>query len=74
MAATKTDQSTKLIVKVQTGLTSGGEPQYSQRSFSSINPAATDDSLLSAGNALGTLQEHEVGSIMRQDVCTLSEE
>ncbi|MBB5336801.1 DUF1659 domain-containing protein [Pectinatus brassicae] len=73
MAATKTEQSTKLIVKVQTGLTASGEPKFSQRNFASINAAATDDSLLSAGNALGALQEYPVGAVMRQDVCTLSE-
>ncbi|MDQ0202582.1 DUF1659 domain-containing protein [Pectinatus haikarae] len=74
MAAIKKDQSTSLIVKVQNGVTESGQAKYAQRSFASINPAASDDSLLAAGTAIGALQSHAVGMVMRQDVCTLGEE
>lgn len=46
MPAIKTDQSTKLIIKVQTGVTESGKAKYSQRGFASINPATADDGLL----------------------------
>ncbi|WP_196594252.1 DUF1659 domain-containing protein [Pectinatus sottacetonis] len=73
MAVTKTDQSTKLIVNVQTGVDANGKAKYGQRNFASINPGVSDDVLLSTGKALGTLQSHQLGTIMRQDECTLSE-
>ena len=73
MSAAKTDQSTKLIVKVQTGVTESGQAKYEQRNFSYINPAAADDGLLAIGKSLGALQSHSVGAVMRQDVYTLSE-
>ncbi|WP_182186075.1 DUF1659 domain-containing protein [Pectinatus frisingensis] len=73
MPAIKTDQSTKLIIKVQTGVTESGKAKYSQRSFASINPATADDGLLTVGKSISELQKYPAGVIMRQDVCTLDE-
>ncbi|TCS76700.1 DUF1659 domain-containing protein [Pectinatus cerevisiiphilus] len=74
MATVKKDLSTSLIIKVENGITESGKTKYAQRSFSAINPAVSDDNLLNAGTAIGALQAHTLGTVVRQDTCTLSQE
>lgn len=74
MAVIKKDAKTVLAVKVLTGTTSSGKSKYAERSFSSINPAVTDDDLLTVGTAIGALQSHDVKFIIRRDTCSLRQE
>ncbi|WP_019551978.1 DUF1659 domain-containing protein [Propionispira raffinosivorans] len=67
MAAAKKGQTSKLILKVQTGLNKAGEVTLSQRTFNNVNPALADVDLLAIGTALGALQSHTVDSVNRQD-------
>lgn len=69
--AVKTDKTSKLILKVQTGTNTAGEPTYSQRSFANINPALSDDDFLAIGTAVAALQSHTVGAVNRQDGATV---
>ena len=71
MAAKKETQSTKLVLKVVTGTSSSGKAITSSRTFSAVNPAATDDDMLDVGAALGALQAHDVQTISRVDTATL---
>ena len=73
MAATKSEATARLILKVETGQTAAGAPVYSQRSFAHINPALTDDDVLAIGNALAGLQIRPLGSVHRQDTAKLTE-
>lgn len=69
--AVKKDQTTKLILKVQTGTNAAGAATYSQRIFAHVNPALSDDDFLAIATALGSLQAHEVGSVNRQDAAAV---
>lgn len=71
MAITKVDLETKMILKVQTGVTAAGKPAYAQRSLKHINPALGNDDFLDIGEAIGGLQSHEVASVARQDQANL---
>ena len=71
MAAKKETQSAKLIIDVVTGTSSSGKSITKARTFSAVNPAATDDDMLDVGAALGALQAHDVKTIKRVDTATL---
>lgn len=73
MAAIKTNETTKLVLKVENGVNANGTPIYSQRAFNKINPAIANDDLLAIGQKIGGLQEHTVGVISRQDNTELIE-
>ena len=71
MAAKKETQSAKLIIDVVTGTSSSGKSITKARTFSAVNPAATDDDMLDIGAKLGALQAHDVSTIKRVDTATL---
>lgn len=73
MAAVKTNETTKLILAVETGTTAGGVPVYGKRSFADIRPSISDDDVLSVGTALAELQTRTLGKVMRQDTAVLVE-
>ena len=73
MAAVKANESTKLVLKVETGTKANGTPIYNQRTFTKINPAIGNDDLLAIGQQLGELQAYTVGAVTRQDVTELVE-
>jgi Protein of unknown function (DUF1659). len=69
--AIKKDQTSKMILKVQTGVNAAGVAAYSQRTFANIDPALSDDDFLAIAKALGSLQSQTVGSIHRQDAASI---
>lgn len=73
MAATKKNQTSKLIIRVESGVNSSGAAVYSQRTFTHINPALSDDDVLNIGKVLGALQKYPVDSVNRQDAAALAE-
>lgn len=74
MAVNKAEQTAKLMIKVQTGVNASGNPVYRQRSFANMNPALTDEDVLSIGTMIGELQEHGVEAISRQENAVLAAE
>lgn len=74
MAATKSNETTKLILKVQTGTTDLGNPVYASRTFSKFNPSIADADLLTIGEAMANLQKYPLASINRQDNSALAAE
>jgi len=74
MAAKKDTQSTKLVLKVVTGMNADGKATTASRTFGSVNPAISDDDLLSIGTKLGGLQSHELATVNRIDTSSLVEE
>lgn len=74
MAVVKAEQSAKLMIKVQTGTNTSGDPVYRQRSLANLNPALTDEEVMAIGQALGTLQAHPIEAIARQDNAILANE
>ena len=72
MAVTKTMQSTKLILAVETGVGPDGAAVYAKRNLRNINTAIADEDAYDVAAAVGTLQSCPVGDIARQDVAILS--
>ncbi len=70
--ATRKDATTKLAVQVI--LSSDGEKEkYGQRVFMHINPALSDEDVLSIGTKLGALQSYAVKAVNRTDAAGLGE-
>lgn len=65
MAVIKTPQSSKLVVKVQTGVNTSGNPVYRLRSFQNVKPSAADADVHAVAQALADLQQHAVANIAR---------
>lgn len=74
MAAVRAEETVKLIIKVQTGISDSGNPVYSARSFANINTALSDDDVLDIGRSLAELQECAVQAVVRQENAALAAE
>ncbi|MDD6698215.1 MAG: DUF1659 domain-containing protein [Veillonellaceae bacterium] len=74
MAVKKDSQSTKLVLKVVTGTDAKGKALTASRTFSNVNPAISDDDLLSISGKLGGLQSHALAAVNRIDTASLVEE
>lgn len=67
MAVTKVPQATKLVVKIQTGVNTNGNPVYRLRSFMNVKPGAADADIHAIGQALAGLQKYPAVNIARVD-------
>lgn len=67
MAVIKVPQSSRLILKVQTGVNDDGKAVYRQRSFNNLKADATDDDIHAVGLVLAGLQQYQVEAIGRID-------
>ncbi len=74
MAAIKTNESTKLVLAVETGTAAGGAPIYGQRSLTHIRPSLSDTDALAVGTAVAGLQAYPLGKVTRHDTAILVEE
>lgn len=72
MAVTKSDQSTKIVLRVEKGVKPDGSTVYASRTLSHMNPVLSDEDLYDIGAGLGTLQTCPVGDIIRHDTATLA--
>jgi len=73
MAAIKTQATSKLILKVETGTTEAGAAVYSQRSFGDINPELGTEDAYAVASALAALQTYPLSAIIRTDSSVLTE-
>ena len=71
MAVTKTSQSAKLIIKVQTKTDANGDAVYAQRSINNLNPVVADSEVYTVGTVVAELQKYPVEAVSRQDVAAL---
>ncbi len=67
MAVSKTVESSKMVLRVQSGLDGAGKAVYKNVSLSGLNPAAADADVFDAATALGGLQQYTVASVLRVD-------
>lgn len=74
MAVVKVPQSVKLVLKVQTGVNTAGNPVYRSRSFANVKTAAADSDVFAVAQGLAGLQKHTLVDIGRQDVNNLINE
>ena len=71
MAVTKAPQTTKLVVKVQTGLNAAGNPVYRLRSFANVKSGAADSDVYAVGLGLASLQKYPAVNVARIDEANL---
>ncbi|MBQ8697939.1 MAG: DUF1659 domain-containing protein [Schwartzia sp.] len=74
MATVKKDQSTKLLLSVETGVKADGSAACSQRTIRSVNPAISDENAYDVASAVGALQTYPLNGIARQDTSALIRE
>ncbi len=67
----KTNASSKMFINVITGRSENGEV-LTKRTISKINPELSDEDFYAAGRLLGSLQGHDVKTIIRQDSATIN--
>lgn len=67
MAVVKSPQSGKMVLKVQTGVSETGSPVFKLRTYANIRSEAADSDLYAVAAGLGSLQQHTLVDIVRQD-------
>lgn len=67
MAIVKNADSSRLTIKVQTGMGTNGKPVLKNRIFADIKAAATDEAVYEVAAGLAGLQTHPVDAILRED-------
>ena len=67
MAVSKAVESSKMVLRVQTGLDGAGKAAYKNVSLNGLDPAAADADVYDAATALGGLQQYAVASVLRVD-------
>lgn len=72
MAAVKTRVDTRLSVVMTTGEVKNGKDVTRTISLSSIKNDATDDQLLAAGTALGSLADKDLAGVKVSETYTLA--
>lgn len=68
MAAMSTKVQSSLAIKFKTGVDAKtGKDVVKSAKFSNVKVSATDDSIFAVGQAIGSLLNHSLVSIMRDD-------
>lgn len=68
----RTTVASTMKLKLVKGKDTASNPAYTTRSFNGINTGLSDEDMLSIGTAMANLQSLELGSVIRQDKCTLA--
>ena len=61
-----------VILKYQKGVDDKGDPKFATQRFSKIKDDATDDSVLSVGNAINTVIASEEKEVFKEETYILS--
>lgn len=70
MAATL--EKNVVILKYQNGVDDKGDPKFTTQRFSKIKDDATDDSVLSVGNAINTVIDSSLKEVFKEETYILS--
>ncbi|MDF2875430.1 MAG: hypothetical protein K0R22_2113 [Sporomusa sp.] len=71
MAVVKAPQSGKVVLKVQTGINATGSPVFKLRTYANVKSEAADSDIFAVAEGLGSLQQHTLVDIVRQDINNL---
>lgn len=74
MAVNASEERTRLLIKVENGLTASGHTAYAERSFADMSPSLSNDDFFAVGKGLAGLQANTLNAIRRQTTVTLAEE
>lgn len=72
--ATVKDQTSKMTLRVATGIGADGKTTFANRSLSNVNPAIQANDFVAVASGLASLQSHDLGSIIRTDATTYEAE
>ena len=67
------DATSKVTLKVITGVGADGKTIYRNRTISGIAPTLTDADALSVGRGFGALQKHGLSLVTRTDTAVLED-
>ena len=67
MAVVKVATESRLVIKVEDGTNSAGNPVYRQRTYRNLKTDAAEADVFAVGQALAALQSHPVAGIGRVD-------
>ena len=73
MAVVRNADASRLMVRVQTGVSSTGKPVLKNRTFAGVKAAAADEAVYEVAGALAGLQLHPLDAVLREDNGTLAE-
>lgn len=67
MAVNRVPQSSRVIITLQNGVNTGGQPVYLKRTYKSVKPGAVDADIYAVAQAIASLQKYPLTSISRTD-------
>jgi len=67
MAVNKVAQGSRMVITVQSGLNTSGQPVYTDRTYKTVKASATDSDVYAIAAAMGGLQKYPVTGFSRLD-------
>lgn len=67
MAVNKVPQSSRVIMTLQNGVNTSGQPVYLKRTYKSVKPGALDADVYEVAQAMASLQQYPLTSISRME-------
>ncbi len=67
MAVNKVPQSSRVIITLQNGVNTSGQPVYLKRTYKSVKPGALDADVYEVAQAMASLQQYPLTSISRME-------
>lgn len=67
MAVNRVPQTSRVIITLQNGVNTGGQPVYLKRTYKSVKPDAIDADIYAVAQGMATLQKYPLTSISRMD-------
>lgn len=67
MAVNKVPQNSRVIITLQNGVNTSGQPVYLKRTYKSVKPGALDADVYAVAQAMASLQQYPLTSISRME-------
>lgn len=74
MAATKTFNSSSLIIQIENGVNNSGETIYRKKSFNNVRENANIDDLLAVSKSIGNILSSATGNSLITEISTIKEQ
>jgi len=67
MAVNRVPQSSRMVISIQNGVNTSGQPVYVQRTYKSVKASAVDADVYAVAQGMANLQKYPVTGISRMD-------
>ena len=67
------DETSRLTLKVSTGVGADGKTLYKNRTFGNVSPTLADADALTIGRGLASLQKHGLSQVLRTDMAVIED-